>query len=238
MATVFEYTENWDKFSSWYLTRTRRLVSANQETVTCSKLHKLYTSCKIPASFGSRKSLKLKLQSNCTYNEIDNFLRKSETYTKFKQAHRNFKRLEVRRYRLNDMWSFDLTDMQPLSKYNQDITILFVAVDTLSRFLWALALQREKSAACHQTNIAGVRSGHKDCSPKHCRGPNAVTCSRRRFGLTRNANLYASFPAFVNNRVLISIHSICSETKWALLAERNIRSLKSTEAFSNFSINL
>ena len=65
--------------------------------------------------------------------------------------------------------------MQPLSKYNQDITFLFVAVDTLSRFLWALALRGKKSAACNQTNIAGVRSGHKDCPPKHYRDPNALS---------------------------------------------------------------
>ena len=58
---------------------TRRLVPATQETIAYSKLHNIYTSCQNPASFGSRSSLKK--ESNCTFKQVDNFLRKSETYT-------------------------------------------------------------------------------------------------------------------------------------------------------------
>ena len=92
---------------------TRRLVPATQETIAYSKLHNIYTFYQNPAAFGSRSSLKK--ESNCTFKQVDNFLGKSETYTKFKQARRNFTGLKVQSYRLNEIWSIDLADMQQLS---------------------------------------------------------------------------------------------------------------------------
>ena len=67
--------------------------------------------------------------------------------------------------------------MQQLSKLNEGITLLFIAVDTLSRFLCIVPLQRKIPTICRQTlkdSIEIVKSGHKDYQPSYCRGPNAV----------------------------------------------------------------
>ena len=147
MTTITEYAKyRGEIFLCSKCSRTRHLVPATQETIAYSKLHNIYTSCQSPASFGSRSSLKK--ESNCTFEQVDNFLRKSETYTKFKQAPRNFTRLKVRSYRRNEIWSIDLADMQQLSEFNQGITCLFVAVHTSSPFVWVVPLKRKTAAAC------------------------------------------------------------------------------------------
>ena len=133
--------------------RNSLLQKATQLTALC---------CQNTASLGILESLEL--QSNFSYNETDNFLRKGGTYIKFKQAHRNFKWLKVQRFRLNEIWSVDLADMQQFSNFNQSITFLFVAVDTLSRFLWVFPLQRKTATACRQAvkdNIESLTSGDK-----------------------------------------------------------------------------
>ena len=140
LTTVTEYSKyRGENFLCSKCSTTRRLVPATQKTIAYSKLQNIYTSCQNPASFGSQSSLKK--ESNCTFKQGDNFLQKSETYTIFKQACRNFTRLKVQSYRLNEIWSIDLPDMQQLSEFNQGITFLFAAVDTLSRFLWVVPLK-------------------------------------------------------------------------------------------------
>ena len=63
------------------------------------KLHTLYTSCQSPASFGSRASLKK--YSNCSYDQVDNYLH--ETYSKFKQSKKKF---FVSRFKRSDSMRF------------------------------------------------------------------------------------------------------------------------------------
>ena len=146
LTTVTGYAKNrGENFLCSKCSRTRRLLPATQEAIAYSKLHNLhniYTSCQSPASFGSRRSLKK--ESNCTFKQVHNFLRKSETYTNFKQARRNFTRLKVQSHRLNEIWSIDLPDMQQLSEFNQGITFPFVAVDKFSRFVWVVPLKQQQ----------------------------------------------------------------------------------------------
>ena len=100
-----------------------------------------YTSCNNPAAFAGRNALKK--TSNCSYRQVDNYLNRSETYTKFKPTRKRFPRLKVQSFRLNEIWSIDLADMQKLSRYNHGINFIFVAVDTLSRFIGALPLKKK-----------------------------------------------------------------------------------------------
>ena len=72
---------------------TWRLVPANKDTVTFSKLHSIYTNCNNTAAFGSHQSLKT--VSRCSYSDVDKYLASSETYTKFKQTRRRFIRLSL-----------------------------------------------------------------------------------------------------------------------------------------------
>ena len=112
---------------------TRKLVDPTAESLAYSKLHTVYTSCNNPGSFAGRNALKK--ESKCSYRQVDNYLNRSETYIKFKQTRKCFPRLKVQSFRLNEIWSVDLADMQKLN-------FTFVAVDALSRFVWALPLRK------------------------------------------------------------------------------------------------
>ena len=200
-------------------------VSATQETIAYSKLHNIYTSCQSSASFGSRSSLKKK--SNCTFKQIDNFLRKSENYTKFKQARRNFTRLKVQSYRLNEIWSIDLADMQQLSEFHQGITFLFVAVDTLSRFVWVGPLKRKTAAACRQSLIdviEGNERGPPVLQRRFCGGSRPVSPNREKIWVDKGREFAREFANFCQQSG-IHLYSTCSETK-SVFAERNIGSIK------------
>ena len=226
LTTVTEYAKyRGENFLCSKCSRTRRLVPATQETIAYSKLHNIYTSCQSPASFGSRSSLKK--ESNCTFKQVDNFLRKSETYTKFKQARRNFTRLKVQSYRLNEIWSIDLADMQQLSEFNQGITFLFVAVDTLSRFVWVVPLKRKTAAACRQALIdviEGNKRGPPVLKPRFCGGSRPVSPNPEKIWVDKGREFAREFANFCQQSG-IHLYSTCSETK-SVFAERNIRSIK------------
>ena len=203
---------------------TRRLVPATQETIAYSKLHNIYTSCQHPASFGSRSSLKK--ESNCTFKQVDNFLRKSETYTKFKQALGNFTRLKVQSYRLNEIWSIDLADIQQLSEFNQGITFLFVAVDTLSRFVWVVPLKRKTAAACRQALIdviEGTKRSPPVLQPRFCGRSRPVSPNPEKIWVDKGREFAREFANFCQQSG-IHLYSTCKETK-SVFAERNIRSI-------------
>ena len=205
--------------------RTRRLVPATQETMANSKLHNIYTSCQSPASFGSRSSLKK--ESNCTFKQVDNFLRKSETYTKFEQARTNYTRQKVQSYRLNEIWSIDLTDMQQLSEIKQGITFLFVALDTLSRFLWVVPLKRKTAAACRQALIdviEGKKWGPPVLQPRFCGGSRPVSPNPEKIWVDKGREFAREFANFCQQSG-IHLYSTCSETN-SVFAERKNRSIK------------
>ena len=226
LTTVTEYAKYRGRnFLCSKCSRTRRLVPATRETIAYSKLHNIHTSCQNPASFGSRSSLKK--QSNGTFKEVDNFLRKSETYTKFKQARRNFTRLKVQSYRLNEIWSIDLADTQQLSEFNQGITFLFVAVDTLSRFVWVVPLKRKTAAACRQALI-DVIDGNKRGPPvlqsRFCGGSRPVSPNPEKIWVDKSREIAREFANFCQ-QTGIHLYSTCSEIK-SVFPERNIRSIK------------
>ena len=86
------------------------------------------------AAFGSRRNLIA--ASQCPSAHKDIYLNSSETYTKFKLTGKRFVRLKVASYRLNEIWSIDLANMQKLAASNNGIRYLFVAVDVLSRYFF------------------------------------------------------------------------------------------------------
>ena len=93
---------------------TRRLVEPIKESVAHSKIHSFYASCNKPSAFSGRNALKR--ASKCSYRQLDNYFNYGETYTKFKQTKNRFPRLKVQSFRLNEIWSVDLADMQKLSR--------------------------------------------------------------------------------------------------------------------------
>ena len=165
-----DYAKSAGNFLCTNCSKTRRLVPATDDAVAHSKLHTIYTSCQSPASYGSRASLKK--YSNCTYKQVDNYLRKSETYSKFKQTKKKFVRLKVQTYGLNQIWSVDLANMQQMARQNSGVKFHFVAVDTLSRFLWVRPLIRKTAEACKNALrefITDIRNATPNMQPIFCR---------------------------------------------------------------------
>ena len=71
-------------------------------------------------------------------------------------------RLKVISYRLNEVWSIDLADMQQVS----GVRYLFVAVDTLSRFLWVVSVKSKTSKACSEALKKIISTNKQRNAPK------------------------------------------------------------------------
>ena len=110
LSSAADYPKSSRKIGCSKCSKLRRLVPANADSMAHSKLHTLYTSCRSPASFGNSASLKK--YSNCSNEQVDNNLHKNETYSMFEQKKKKFLRLKVQTFRLNEIWSVDLADMQ------------------------------------------------------------------------------------------------------------------------------
>ena len=95
-----------------------------------TKIHDYYTNPKKKSAFEGR--LNLIKESKFRAKDVERDLNSSKTYTKFKLTRKRFPRLKVVCYRLNEIWSVDLADMQQLANNNSGIRYLFVAVDVLS----------------------------------------------------------------------------------------------------------
>ena len=103
----------------------------------------------------------------------DKYLASSETYTKFKQTRRRFIRLKVQSFQLNEVWSVDLADIQKLLRANDGVRYLFVAVDTLIRFLWVYPIKGKSAKSCADalnSICTCCQAGRQQVQPKFCRG--------------------------------------------------------------------
>lgn len=115
----------------------------------------------------------------------------------------------MKSYRINEIWSIDLADMQLLAADNGGIRYILVAVDTLSRFLHAESV-KSKSAL-------DVKNAFIKMLKRRKVRPEKVWSDR-------GTEFAGSFKTFCKNNG-IEMYSTFSETKSAF-AERNIRSLK------------
>ena len=198
-----------------------RTLIKNDDTYAAvfGKIHDSYTNTNKPTAFGSRQNL-IKA-TKCSAKQVDKYLHGSETYTKFKMAKKRFPRLKVISYRLNEIWSIDLADMQQLAKENSGIRYLFVAVDTLSRFLWVSGVKSKSSRDCAEALRKIIASNCCPTAPK--------ICSKRTFPeklwADKGREFEGDFAAFCKEKG-IEVYSTRSETKSAM-AERYIRTLKS-----------
>ena len=111
----------------------KELYQQHFQTTRTYKNYKFFTEVNHLSAYGSInrliKETVLKRQT------VENYLTHNSTYTNFKQTRHSFSRLKVQSYRLNEIWSLDLSDMQSLANDNRNTRYLLVAVDTLSRFL-------------------------------------------------------------------------------------------------------
>ena len=166
-------------------------------------LERLYTSGK--AAYGSIKSLKN--ASNLSHQKVATFLQQKDAHTKYHQVKRNFPRLKVIAYDLDEIWSMDVAYVDKLAKYNNGVKYLLVAVDVLSRYLRVSPMKTKSAEETARTfkRMIGKRRPQKIWTDKgtEFKGAFKQLCDREG----------------------IDSYTTHSETKSAY-AERNIRSLK------------
>ena len=170
-------------------------------------------------------------QESSQDRQVDNFLNRSETYTKFKQTRNRFPRLKVQSFRLNEIWSVDLADMQKLSRYNHGINFIFIAVDALSRFVWAVPMIKKTASECKNAlqKIMEALRARKNSStemmkPKFCRPNSKSDPKSEKIWIDKGREFASEFSQCCRDND-IDLYSTYSETNSAF-AERNIRSLK------------
>ena len=95
------------------------------------KLEKLYT--KGPEAYGSVSNLQK--VSSLSRVKVEFFIQSKNSHTKYRQYRRRFPRLKVIAYDINEIWSIDLAYVDKLTKYNNGVEYILVAVDVLSRKL-------------------------------------------------------------------------------------------------------
>ena len=103
----------------------------------------------------------------------------------------------------------------------------FVAVETLSRFLWVYPIKRKSeklwTVALNSINTF-CQAGRQQMQPKFCRGEEKVPAKPEKVWVDKCGEFAGEFADFCRKRSF-TIYSNCSERN-SVLAERNIRSLK------------
>ena len=121
--------------------------------------------------------------------------------------------------------------MQKLSRYNHGNNFTFVAVDTLSRFVWALPLRKKTATECKnalQKVMQALRPGKyrstEMMKAKFLRLNSKTEQKPEKIWVDKGREFAGEFSQFGRNND-IKLYSTQSEAKLAF-AERNIRSLK------------
>ena len=124
-------------------------------------------------------------------------------------------------YRVKEILSIDLADMQQRATENSGVRYLYVAVDALSRFLWLTGLKSKTSRACTGSLKKIIATNRQRNAPKLC----ATKHFPEKNWADQGREFAGDFAQFCNKNG-IQIYCTRSETKSAL-AERYIRTLKS-----------
>ena len=110
--------------------------------------------------------------------------------------------------------------MQQLSSENLIVRYLFVAVDTLSRFLWVVAEKSRTSQACSVALKKIFSTNKQRIAPKNC----ATKKYPEKIRADQGKKFAKEFVEFCKKNV-IKIYSTRSET-YSVVAERCIRTFK------------
>ena len=110
-------------------------------------LGEVYADPKQPGSFGGAEKLKLGVEKvkgiKVKGKDVQGWLTKKDTYTKFRTARSNFKRNPIIVAHIDAQWQGDLADMRNLAKYNHAVQYLLVVIDVLSKHLWVEPLKNK-----------------------------------------------------------------------------------------------
>lgn len=171
-------------------------------------LQGIYTSINNPAAYGSVKNLQL--ASGLPRHKVVEFLKSSKTYTKFKTFKKPPKRLKTRSLGINHIWSLDVAYMEKLSRENDNVKYLLVAVDCLSRYLRVQPM-KSKTAVATRNAFEKMLDEEQNIVPV-------------KVWVDQGSEFEGAFKQNCESRN-IAIYHTYSDSKSAL-AERHIRSLK------------
>ena len=124
--------------------KSKRQQAGKLHSVEIKKLNNVYIKGK--AAFGSVTNIKK--ESGLSQKKIEKFLQSKNSYTKYRQFRKNFPRLKVVAYRINEIWSMDVAYMDKIAKHNNGVKYLLFAVDVLSRYLRVQPLKTMYAKDC------------------------------------------------------------------------------------------
>ena len=147
-----------------------------------ANLQRLYKEGK--AAFGSVRNLQK--TSGLSRGKVISFLHTKNSYTKYRQATRHFRRLPAFAKRIYEIWYLDLAFMDKLSEFNNGVKYLLICVDVFSRFVRVQPMKPK----CSTDSLAAFK--------KMLRKNNIP----QKYGLINEQSLVANFGNFVDKRKL------------------------------------
>ncbi|XP_041361913.1 uncharacterized protein LOC121377881 [Gigantopelta aegis] len=176
-------------------------------------LEKYYTKPRDAGAFYGPKKFHdaLKRRGLQTYKlkAVTQWLNDEDAYSLHKPVNRSFKRLRVRVNKKDEMFDMDLMDVSRHSKDNDGVRYLLIAIDILSRYLWAIPLVNKKP----ETVLEGFKTILKDK-----RIPKKVRVDKG----TEFAGVFKQFLSKENIKLIVTQNEDIKSN----FAERSIRTLR------------
>ncbi len=98
-------------------------------------LEEVYRDPKHPGSFGGVEKLQWAMRNVKDVDipglEVQNWLKKKETYTKYRTARRNFKRNPIIAFHIDEQRQGDLAEVGNMAEENQGVRYLLVLIDVV-----------------------------------------------------------------------------------------------------------
>lgn len=110
-------------------------------------LTSIYYDPKHPASYAGPTKLYRVAKAagkKVTLRQIRDWLKRQETYTLHRQVRHKFPRNKVVVDGIDEQWDADLMDMASLSKHNNGVRYILVAIDIFSRYTWLRPLKSKQ----------------------------------------------------------------------------------------------
>lgn len=176
-------------------------------------LNEIYFDPSKEGSFGSINSLYNAARKiiDIDRETVRSWLQAQDTYTLFKPNRKRFQRLATVQNELHKQWQTDLADFAGYARYNDNFRYILVAIDVLSRFAFAEAIQRKDSGSIIKAFEKIFARGIK---PKKLQSD-----ARKEF-------VNSDFKRFLDKNGVIFFHTSSDEIKCSI-AERFIRTLRS-----------
>jgi hypothetical protein len=177
-------------------------------------LEEIYSTPGEAGSFTSLSKIKRAAKDNknkdlsCT--QIRDWLKKKETYTKYRISRKNFKRNQIISPYIDAQWQGDLAEMGNLSAYNNGVRYLLVLIDVVSKHMWVEPLKSKHGPS--------VVKAFENIFARTSRRPEKLqTDDGKEF-------LYQGLQKFLKEQKIM-FFTVKSDKK-AAVAERAIRTLK------------